>query len=202
MTHSALDRAAHHARRYLDQVDTRSVAATATRETLMSRFDIPLGNGGIPAARVVDELALAAEGGQLGTGSARFFAWVIGGALPSALAAEWLVTAWDQNAVIYATSPVSSVVEEVAGKWLLDLLRLPASASFAFTTGCQMAHFTALAAARDQVLRAEGWDVGVQGLAGSPPIRVLASALRHVSLDRALRYLGIGSSQLVVLPVD
>ncbi len=202
MTHSALDRAAHHARRYLDQVDTRSVAATATRETLMSRFDIPLGHRGIPAARVVDELALAAEGGQLGTGSARFFAWVIGGALPSALAAEWLVTAWDQNAVIYATSPVSSVVEEVAGKWLLDLLRLPASASFAFTTGCQMAHFTALAAARDQVLCAEGWDVGVQGLAGSPPIRVLASALRHVSLDRALRYLGIGSSQLVVLPVD
>ncbi len=202
MTHSALDRAAHHAHRYLDQVDARSVAATVTRDDLKARFDIPLRNEGLPADQVIDELARAAEGGQLGTGSARFFAWVIGGALPSAIAAEWLVSAWDQNAVIYATSPVSSVVEEVAGKWLLDLLRLPASASFAFTTGCQMAHFTGLAAARDHVLRGVGWDVGIQGLAGSPPIRVLVSAIRHVSLDRALRYLGIGSCQLVVLPVD
>lgn len=202
MDHSALDRAAWHARRYLDHVDTRSVAAPATRDALLARFDIPLGAEGLPAARVIDDLAAAAEGGQLGTGSARFFAWVIGGALPSTIAAEWLVSAWDQNAVIYATSPVSSVVEEVAGKWLLDLLRLPATASFAFTTGCQMAHFTGLAAARDHVLRAVGWDVGTQGLAGSPPIRVLASELRHVSLDRALRYLGIGSRQLEILPVD
>ncbi len=202
MKHSALDRAAYHARRYLDQVDTRSVAAPATRDDLKARFDVALQHEGLPADQVIDELARAAEGGQLGSGSARFFAWVIGGALPSAIAADWLVSAWDQNAVIYATSPVSSVAEEVAGKWLLDLLRLPASASFAFTTGCQMAHFTALAAARDQVLRAAGWDVGTQGLAGTPPIRVLVSAIRHVSLDRALRYLGIGSRQLVVLPVN
>lgn len=202
MQHPALDRAAHHARRYLDQVDLRSVAAPATRDELVARFDIPLADSGIPAAQVIDELAAAAEGGQLGTGSARFFAWVIGGALPSAIAADWLVSAWDQNAVIYATSPVSAVAESVAGKWLLDLLRLPASASFAFTTGCQMAHFTALAAARGHVLRQAGWDVERDGLAGSPPIRVLVSAIRHVSLDRALRYLGIGARQLVELPVD
>ncbi len=202
MTHSALDRAAYHARRYLDQVDIRSVAATATRDELKTRFDIPLRNEGLPADQVIDELARAADGGQVGSGSARFFAWVIGGALPSAVAADWLVSAWDQNATIYATSPAASVAEEVAGKWMLDLLRLPASASFAFTTGCQMAHFTGLAAARSHVLRAAGWEVERDGLAGSPPIRVLVSAIRHVSLDRALRYLGVGSRQLVSLPVD
>ena len=197
-----LDRALAHARDYLSHLDQRAVAPTATRDELLARFDLPLAHGGLPAARVVDDLARAAEGGQVANGSPRFFAWVIGGALPSAIAADWLASAWDQNAVIYATSPLGSVVEEVAGKWLLDLLRLPAEASFAFTTGCQMAHFTGLAAARDQVLRVAGWDVATDGLAGSPPIRVLASAIRHVSLDRALRYLGIGSRQIVSLPVD
>ena len=202
MTHAALDRAALHARQFLDTLDTRSVAATVSRETLLARFDVPLERAGLSAVQVVDDLAKAAEGGQLGSVSGRFFAWVIGGTLPAALAADWLVSAWDQNATIYATSPVASVVEEVAGKWLLDVLRLPGTASFAFTTGCQMAHFTGLAAARDHVLHHAGWDVGVQGLAGSPPLRVLVSAVRHVSVDRALRYLGIGSQQLTVLPVD
>jgi glutamate/tyrosine decarboxylase-like PLP-dependent enzyme len=196
-----LDRARDHARTWLDSLDTRSVAATVTREELRARFEAPLPERGIPAATVVDELARAAEGGQLASGSGRFFAWVIGGALPSSVAAEWLVSAWDQNATIYATSPVASVVEEVAGQWLLDLFRLPSTSSFAFTTGCQMAHFTALSAAREHVLRAAGWDVGRQGMAGSPPIRLLVSAIRHVSLDRALRYLGIGKEQLQVLPV-
>jgi aromatic-L-amino-acid decarboxylase len=111
------------------------------------------------------------------------------------------MSAWDQNAAIYATSPASSVVEEVAGNWLLEILRLPAEASFGFTTGCQTAHFTALAAARDHLLRERGWDVAEQGLAGSQPIRVFVTALHHLSVDRALRYLGIGSRHLHVLPV-
>jgi aromatic-L-amino-acid decarboxylase len=195
-----LDAAAHHAHSWLDSLDTRSVAATVSRDELRRRFEAPLPEKGLPADVVVDELAAAAEGGQLASGSGRFFAWVIGGAVPSSVAAEWLVSAWDQNAAIYATSPVASVVEEVAGRWLLDLFRLPPTSSFAFTTGCQMAHFTALSAAREQVLRAVGFDVGRQGMAGSPPIRVLVSAIRHVSLDRALRYLGIGKEQLQVLP--
>lgn len=202
MSHAPLDRAARHAQAWLDSLDTRSVAATVTREELRRRFMAPLPESGTDPSTVVDELAAAAEGGQLASGSGRFFAWVIGGAVPSSVAAEWLVSAWDQNATIYATSPIASVVEEVAGPWLLDLFRLPSTASFAFTTGCQMAHFTALSAAREHVLRAAGWDVGRQGMAGSPPIRVLVSAIRHVSLDRALRYVGIGKEQLVVLPVQ
>ncbi len=202
MTDTALDRALLHAHRYLDDLDTRPVAATVSRETLLSRFDVPLDRAGLPAAQVVDDLVRAAEGGQLGNTGGRFFAWVIGGVLPSALAADWLASAWDQNSGIYATSPVASVVEEIAGKWLLDLFRLPASSSFAFTTGCQMAHFTALAAAREHLLAQVGWQVGEQGMAGSPPIRVLASSVRHVSVDRALRYLGIGARHITVLPVD
>lgn len=202
MSNDALGRAVHHARRYLESLNTRHVAATVTRERLLARFDVALGQTGLPAEQVVDELAAAAEGGQLGSASGRFFAWVIGGTLPAALAADWLTSAWDQNAVIYATSPVACVVEEVAGKWLLDVLRLPADASFAFTTGCQMSHVTALAAAREHVLAETGWRVAEDGLAGSPPIRVFASAVHHVSLDRALRFLGIGSRQLTILPVD
>ncbi len=202
MTHHALDRAMFHATRHIDQADVASVAPVASRDTLLSRFDIPLGQAGISAAQVIDDLALAAEGGIVNNVGGRFFAWVIGGALPSALAAEWLTAAWDQNAAIYATSPVASVIEEVAGKWLLDILRLPSDASFAFTTGCQMAHFVGVLSARDHLLRAVGWDVGTEGLAGSPPIRVLVSAVRHVSLDRALRYAGIGARQIVVLPTQ
>ena len=198
---SALERAAYHARAYLATLDTGSVAATASRPELVSRLDVPLIRQGVPADVVVDELAAAVDGGLLRSAGGRFFAWVIGGALPSAVATEWLMSAWDQNAAIYATSPASSVVEEIAGKWLLDVLGLPAEASFGFTTGCQTAHFTALSAARDHLLRDCGWDVAEQGLAGSPPIRVFATALRHVSVDRALRYLGIGARQLHVLPV-
>ena len=202
MTHSALDRATYHAKRHLDSLDRLPVAPVVSRDTLLSRFDIPLGRAGVPAAQVIDDLARAADGGLVNNASARFYAWVMGGTLPSAMAAEWLLTAWDQNATIYATAPAAAVVEEVAGKWLLDMLGLPTKASFAFTTGCQMAHFVGILSARDHVLRAAGWDVGAQGLAGSPPIRVLVSAVRHVSLDRALRYAGIGAQQLVSLPTD
>ena len=200
-TNSALSRADHHARAYLSSLELTPVDATAARGALLTRLDVPLSVEGLPADRVVDELAAAVEGGLIGSAGGRFFAWVIGGALPSAMATEWLMSAWDQNAAIYATSPASSVVEEVAGKWLLDLLRLPAHASFGFTTVCQTAHFTALAAARYHLLRQRGWDVAVDGMAGAPPIRVFVTALHHVSIDRALRYLGIGSRQLTVLPV-
>lgn len=202
MTDTALARALDHAQRYLDGLDTRPVGATVSRESLLARFNVPLPFAGSPAAEVVDDLVRAAEGGQLGNVGGRFFAWVIGGVLPSALAADWLASTWDQNSAIYATSPAASVVEEIAGKWLLDVLRLPPSASFAFTTGCQMAHFTALAAAREHLLAEAGWSVGEQGMAGSPPIRVLASEVRHVSVDRALRFLGVGKTQITVLPTD
>ena len=201
-SHAALERAYHHAARWLDGLDTRAVNATATLEQLRARLGVPLEDRGADPARIVDDLAAATEGGLLGSPGGRFFAWVIGGTLQSALAADWLTSAWDQNAGMYATAPAAAITEEVAGAWLLDLLDLPRDASFAFVTGCQMAHVTALAAAREGVLRAAGWNVQADGLFEAPRIRVLANDTRHTTVDRALRFLGIGERAVCAIPTD
>ena len=200
--HPALDRAVHHASVWLDGLDTRSVGATTSLHELRARLGVPLADRGVDPVQVVDDLAAATDGGLLGSPSGRFFAWVIGGTLPSALAADWMASAWDQNAGMYATAPAAAVAEEVAGAWLLDLLELPRESSFAFVTGCQMAHVTALAAARSGVLARAGWDVEKDGLFGAPRIRVLANETRHSTIDRALRFLGIGERAVTAVPTD
>jgi glutamate/tyrosine decarboxylase-like PLP-dependent enzyme len=200
--HPALDRAVEHASRWLDGLDTRSVGATTSLEELRARLGVALSEQGTDPVRVVDDLAAATEGGLLGSPGGRFYAWVIGGTLQSALAADWLTSAWDQNAGMYATAPAAAVAEEVAGAWLLELLDLPRDASFAFVTGCQMAHVTALAAAREGVLRQAGWNVETDGLFGAPRIRVLATAPRHSTIDRALRFLGIGERSVRPIATD
>jgi glutamate/tyrosine decarboxylase-like PLP-dependent enzyme len=131
----------------------------------------------------------------LGTG--RYFGFVIGGALPAAIAADWLTTIWDQNAGLYVGGPSASVVEQVTREWILDLLGLPDDASIGFVTGTQMAHVTGLAAGRFHVLDEVGWDVGQAGLQGAPQVRVLAGAKRHITLDRALRLLGLGAPTVI-----
>lgn len=191
-----------HAVAYLASLGQRPVNATTTLTDLRRRLDVPLRGAGVGASRVIEDLVAATEGGHLGSAGGRFFAWVSGGALPSALAADWLVSTWDNNAAIYASGPASAVVEEVAGRWILDLLGLPASASYAFTTGSQMAHLTCLAAARHALLDARGWNVEDRGLCGAPRIRVLANEHRHGSVTRALRFLGLGSQSLEPLLTD
>jgi glutamate/tyrosine decarboxylase-like PLP-dependent enzyme len=151
---------------------------------------------------VIDELVANTEGGLLGSTGGRFFAWVIGGALESALAADWLTSAWNQNAVLFSTGPAAAVVEEVVGAWLKELLGLPTDASFALTTGCQLAHFTCLAAARFAVLRDLDWNVNERGLFDAPPLRILASDQRHASVDRAARYLGLGNENIIAAPTN
>ncbi len=126
---------------------------------------------------------------------------MIGSALPSALAADWLTSAWDNNSGIYACAPAASVVEEVAANWLIDLLELPRDAGVGFVTGCQLAHVTALAAARHALLAQRGWDVEAKGLYGAPPIRVIVNEDRHATIDRAVRFLGMGQDSLHVLPL-
>jgi len=199
---SALERAAEHAFAFLDSLDSRSVATTASLAELRERLGRPLAERGIPATQVIDELVADADAGILGSQGGRFFSWVIGGGTPAAMAADWLTTVWDQNAGIYACSPAAMVVEEVAAGWLTDLFDLPVGTSVGFVTGAQMAHMTCLAAARHAVLRDRGWDVERKGLAGAPPIRVLANADRHGSVDRAVRYVGIGSDAIQPLAVD
>jgi len=188
--------------RHLDSLTTTPVGATASLAELRTRLGIPLADAGVAADQVVEELLRDVEGGVIGSAGGRFFGWVIGGAVPSSLAADWLASTWDQNAGLYAAGPAAAVVEEVAGGWLKELLGLPAAASFAFVTGCQMAHTTCLAAARHAVLAKRGWNVEQRGLFGAPPIRVVSSAERHGTIERALRLLGMGRDCVVDIAAD
>lgn len=197
-----LDIAFAEARRYLASLDTRPVAPRGAPADMRAPLPTHLPEHGLAATDVVRAIAEAAEPGLTGNASGRFFAWVKGGALPAALATDIMCSAWDQNAVLASTSPAGAVLEEVAGRFLLEALRLPPECSYAFVTGCQMAHATALAAARHAVLRRKGWDVEVQGLQGAPVIRVLANAHHHGSVTRALRLLGLGSGCIVPLGGD
>jgi glutamate/tyrosine decarboxylase-like PLP-dependent enzyme len=198
----ALGRAAEHAATYLDNLDRMPAGAMAESAALRARLMKELGDDPLPAEQVIDELVSDSEGGLINCAGGRFFAWVVGGAVPAALAADWLTSVWDQNAGLYASGPAAALTEEAAGGWLKELLNIPASASFAFVTGCQMAHVTCLAAARHRVLRARGWDVEERGLAGAPEIRILTSSERHGSLVRAARLVGLGKGNVVSLPCD
>jgi glutamate/tyrosine decarboxylase-like PLP-dependent enzyme len=182
---------------YLDSIGERPVFPRATVDELRASLGGPLPDAPLAPRDVVTQLAAAADDGLVATGSGRYFGFVIGGALPAALAADWLTSVWDQNAGLYACGPAASVVEEVVREWLVELLGLPADASIGLVTGTQMAHVTGLAAARFHVLNAEGWDVGERGLSGAPRVRVLAGAKRHVTVDRALRLLGLGAPEVV-----
>ena len=191
--HGALEAALRYALEYLEQVDDRPVGPTVPVEELRRRVCKQLDAQGMDGAKVIEELVRDIDGGLNNSVSARFYAWVIGGSLPSALAADWLTSTWDQNAGMHAVSPAGAMVEEAVGAWLKDLFGLPKHASFALVTGCQMAHTTCLAAARSWLLKNQGWDVEQQGMAGSPAITVL-TATRHATIDRTLRLLGFGDA--------
>ena len=193
----ALDRAHDHALEWLDSVPTRRVAPSATADELETRFQGPLPDGPTDAPDVVDELAAMCEPGLMDIGSGRFFGWVMGGTLPAALAADWLVSAWDQNAAMRFATPATAAIEGIAGRWMLELLGLPPTASVGFTTGGTMANFVGLAAGRKAVLDAVGWDLHENGLTGAPRITVLVGEESHVSVDLALRYLGLGAPRTV-----
>lgn len=177
-------------------------APELTADELRARLGGPLPATGEDARAVVDDLAAAVDPGLLAMAGPRYFGFVIGGSLPSTVATDWLVSAWDQNVGLYIHSPAAAVVEEVAAGWLLELLGLPATASVGFTTGATMANFTGLAAARHAVLRRAGWDVEEDGLQGAPPIRVVVGADVHASLLLALRYVGLGRGRAVRVATD
>jgi glutamate/tyrosine decarboxylase-like PLP-dependent enzyme len=197
-----LDMAAGYAVEYLDRLSSAPVAATATNAELRRRIAKPTPESGTEDEDVLRELVRDVEGGILGSTGGRFFGWVIGGALPVAVAADWLTSAWDQNAASNAAAPAEAVVEEVCGRWAKDLLGIPQSASFAFVTGCQMAHTTALAAARHKLLRDRGWDVERFGLAGAPRLTILTTEARHESIMRSVRLLGIGTGAIEYVRAD
>ena len=199
-TRDLLRRTAEIAADYLESLGERPVFPRVTPEQLREALGGPLPEEPLDPEQVLNDLAAGAEPGVVAMGSGRYFGFVIGGALPAALAADWLTSAWDQNAGLYVGGPSASVVEQVTREWLVELLGLPAEASIGFVTGTQMAHVTGLAAARFHVLDAVGWDVGRDGLTGAPGVRVLVGEKRHVTVDRALRLLGLGAP--TVVPAD
>jgi glutamate/tyrosine decarboxylase-like PLP-dependent enzyme len=199
---SVLKAAARHAATYVETLPYRSVAPTITLEELRRRLAKPLLETGIAPDKVIDELVRDIDDGILRSNSGRFFGWVIGGTLPVALAADWLTSVWDQNAASNLTSPAEAVVEEICGEWVKALLGIPKPASFAFVTGCQMAHTTALASARHKLLRDRGWDVEKLGLAGTPQVRILTSENQHESFLRSVRLLGIGTDAVEHVRTD
>ncbi|MFF5933020.1 pyridoxal phosphate-dependent decarboxylase family protein [Streptomyces sp. NPDC012508] len=194
---AALRQAYDHAVRWLASLSDRPVPARASVDEIVRALGTALPEGPSPPPDVVDLLATACEPGLTAFPSGRFYGFVVGGGEPAALAADWLVSAWDQNCVMRTVTPAYAAAEEIAGAWLLDLLGLPDGSAVGFTTGATMANFTCLAAARDEVVRRVGGDVAREGLAGGPAVRVVAGEHRHMAVDLALRYLGLGRPELV-----
>jgi glutamate/tyrosine decarboxylase-like PLP-dependent enzyme len=197
-----LELTADYAARFLGSLDERPVRPSASIDELRASLGGPVPAHGSADGEVIADLIAAAEPGVTAIPSGRYFGFVIGSALPAALAADWLTSTWDQNAGLYVIGPSAAVVEEVALEWLRELLGLPAGVSAGLVTGCQMAHVTALAAARHHVLEQVGWDLLNDGLQASPRVRVLVGEQRHVTIDRALRYLGFGARQIEPLAAD
>jgi len=201
-TSDPLSVAADFARRYLAGIAARPVGSRATPAEMTAALGGPLPEEGVDPGQVVAELARAADAGIVASGGPRYFGFVVGGSLPAAVGADWLTSVWDQNAGLYVLGPAAAVVEDVAAGWLLSLFGLPATASVGFVTGCQMANATCLAAARNAVLRREGWDVEQRGLFGAPEIEVIVGAEAHVTIFTALRLLGMGAARVRAVAVD
>jgi glutamate/tyrosine decarboxylase-like PLP-dependent enzyme len=197
-----LERAHAHAVRFLRALPERHVGARASREELLALLRAPLSEAGEDPKGVLDILAGGAERGAVASAGPRYYGFVIGGSLPVALAADWITSAWDQNPGIFVTSPIMSVVEEVAREWLLELFDLPRTASIGFVTGGQMANFTALAAGRDAVLRRAGYNVEEQGMTGGPSINIILSAEAHITIYSSLRMLGFGTKSVRLIETD
>ena len=188
----ALERASTHARDWLASVPGRAVPPQLDADAVVAALGGPFPEGPTDPADVVDLLARHVEPALMAMPSGRFFGWVIGGTLPAALAADWLVSAWDQNTGMRFATPGTTGTEEVAGGWLLEALGLPGGSDVGFVTGGTMANWTGLAAGRQQVLTQAGWDLDGDGLTGAPKVHVLVGEDRHATVDLALRYLGLG----------
>ena len=204
-TRAALRRAADLASAFREGLAERRVGVPegVTQATLEAALGGPVPDAPTDPATVVGDLAVAADPGLIASAGPRYFGFVIGGGLPASLAADWLTSAWDQNGGLYASSPAGAVVEEVAGRWTVDLLGLPPETSVGFATGATMANFTAVAAGRAHALRRSvGWDVEALGLQGAPKLNVVIGADAHVTVVAALRLVGLGSAAPLRIPAD
>lgn len=193
---------AQRAIRYLAELDDRGVAPSVEAVAALGALDTSLPDRPTDPAEVLDLLDTYGSPATTANTGGRYYGFVTGGVLPAALAASWMSSTWDQNGFGYTNSPVAVVLEEIALRWLVDLLGLPSGCGGAFVTGATMANFTALAAARHAVLKRTGWDVEADGLFGAPPITVLIGEEAHPTLTKSLGLLGLGRNRVVKVPVD
>ena len=197
-----LEDAARRSAAYLRSLERRPVRPDPDAVQRLARLDEPLPPGPTDPAGVLALLDELVSPATMATAGPRFFGFVIGGSLPAALAANWLATAWDQNACLAKITPGVAQVEAVALRWLVEVLGLPPQTEGAFVTGATMANFTALAAARHVVLARTGWNVEADGLYGAPPITVVVGAEAHPTLLKSLGLLGLGRNRVVRVPTD
>lgn len=201
-TADLLAQAAEYAAAWLAALPERSLGMPVAAEALRSRLGGALGDSGEDASKVISELVTALEPGLVATAGPRYFGFVASGSLPVAIAADWLVSAFDQNASMYVMSPAAAVAEEVTAEWLLDILGLARGCAVGFVTGGQMANFSCLAAARHSLLAAAGWDVEADGLRGAPAVTVVAGEHAHATVLQAIRLLGLGSANTIRVAAD
>jgi glutamate/tyrosine decarboxylase-like PLP-dependent enzyme len=194
--------AAGHAAQFRARLDERPVGVPADFDALRARLGGPLNDESLEASDVLELLVAGAEPGIVSTAGPRYFGFVTGGSTPAAVAADMMTSAWDQNGFNVVYSPAAAVAEEVAGRWLKELLGIPQSASVGFVTGSQEANTVGLAAGRHSVLARVGWDVQRRGLRDAPRVRVVAGAERHATIDRSLRLLGLGDGDIDVVAAD
>lgn len=197
-----LQDATNRAIRYIENRNDRFVGPLPESMEALAKFRHPLPDQGLSPEAVLAQLDEFGSPATVCMTGPRYFGFVNGGTLPAALAANWLATAWDQNAALYAMSPVASVLEQISIAWLLSVLNLPAESNGALTTGATMASFTCLAAARHAVLAKAGWDVEAQGLFGAPPVTIIAGEEVHVTILKALSLLGLGRDRVFKIPTD
>lgn len=194
--------AARRARRYLEEIGDRQVQPTKEALAGLAAFDLALPEDGVAASQTLALIDDAGSPATIASAGPRYFGFVVGGALPIAVATSWLLDAWDQNAGLRALSPVAARLDDVAIRWLCELFDLPTGTGGAFVTGATMANVSCLAAARDAVLRDAGWDATGLGLVGAPPVTVVVGAEAHTTIYKALGLLGLGRERVVTLPVD
>ncbi len=187
---------------YLEDLDQRRVAPSSAALSRLRELDEPLPDEPTEPERVLALLDEIGSPATVASAGGRYYGFVTGGSLPAALAANWLAGAWDQAADMVIASPIGAKLEEVAGRWLLEVLSLPTGAGVGFVTGATMANFAGLAAARHAILQKLGWDAEARGLFGAPEISVIVGDEVHVSLLKALSLLGLGRERVIRVPVD
>ncbi|MCA9915674.1 MAG: aspartate aminotransferase family protein [Anaerolineae bacterium] len=197
-----LQEAAERGIQYVETINERRVFPSEDEIEALQAFDEPLQNAPLSAQEVIQLLDEVGSPATVATTGGRYFGFVNGAVLPAALAANWLATAWDQNTALSVMSPAAAKIEEVAARWVLDVLKLPAESGVGFVTGATMANFTCLAAARHRLLARRGWDVERRGLFGAPEIKVVVGEEIHASMLLALSLIGFGRERLIRVPVD